>query len=332
MSRLITTIILALMFSGACFAQVPTALSTAEKFIESQKKADRDIVAKIEAAVLMPLNALMSAKDYKNALDALHEDIDELAKKPDGKEIPIVKYDIINKHVDEIEKVLANRDMTGSLKRHLEMLKTTFKEVGRDIDFREKAIDESGKLRAARNKLNENINAFLDELQRLVNEGKLSADFKPSAIRITPPEGAVIITSDTVEAEIQEARDELNNVVYSEVANLVEKGYELTTSIKKIDRLDDWANLLFVKLCVAKADEPEFQNTLLKVLSSSSEEKAVNDKLTFLYAYYTGLVKEHFNQMDEARQAFVRAERFATDREDNIRATSKRIEAFLAKE
>jgi hypothetical protein len=326
MFRYIIATIFVSLLAVACSAQEEvTALSVAEKFIESQKKSSKDTAAKIEAATLMPLNALMSAKDFKNALDVLKAEVDKLAQKPDDKEVPVMRYDIIVKQIDEIEQVLSNRDMTGSLKQHLTALDTTFKEVGKDIEFRKEAINETEKLQTKVNEMVENRNAFLKELQRLEKEGRLSADFVPANVKITPPQEAVVITSDNIEAEIKEAKNELNNTLNDEIAEMVKKGNILIASIENAERLDEWANLLFVKLYVKNASEAEFQNTLLKVLSSTSEEKSVNDKLKFLHTYYTGLVKEHFGLTDEARQAFAEAMSIATGR-DSIRATSKLAE------
>jgi hypothetical protein len=335
MFRYSITFVLVTLFTGVCVAQEqdkptdPTALSTAEKFVEAQKKVANEnagTAAKIEAVTLMPLNALMSAKDFKNALDILKADVDELAQKPDGKEIPVVRYDIIVKQIDEIANKLDKRDMFGSLKQHLVELQNIFEEVAKDITVREKAINEATQLQKDVNNMVEKRNRFLEELQRLEKAGKLSADFMPDDVKITPPKEAVVITSDNIEDETEKAKDELDNAINREITNLVEKGNRLIASIENVGRLDDWANLLFVKLLIKKASEAEFQNTLLKVLSSTSEEKLVNDKLTFLHDYYTGLVKEHFGKTDEARQAFIKADSVATVRQDRIRATSKLAE------
>jgi len=349
-----------MFFTAVCVAQnEPKEKSTlslspteaAQKFVDADNREDKTTADKIDAVVWRGIAGKKLLDGISDRLELLVREVDELAKKPEGKELNVVKFDFLIQRIANLKDIA---DSGGAVKAWEEIggeLKKIDNAIDKQIVLSAENIAETKRLQDLQKGLLEEVDkvkeTYVGFVQNLARFSEAKLGEKPDeTIKIRVDLNSQIEAYSSGSADIGEAlirpEDAMN------VKRLLEQmlhggGNVLDEGIKnreeslaaKRDDADLWSelcNLRFIRLRTQpNALEVEYQGQIITTLEDEiKEQTAIEKDLTFLRDYYTGLIAEHFGQTSKASNAFEIAVESAVTKEDRLKAKSKVLELQAA--
>jgi hypothetical protein len=351
--RYFLTFVFIAIFVAVCSAQDKpeeklSPKEAAQDFIKAQEKAEEANATefdKIDAATMMAVTgetlASQSVAQFKNAdlVKELIKEVEELTKKPEGKELSCVKFDLVYK---EIEKLKTASEYAIILKNCWEELKKIKEKIREQIDRSKDHIEKKETLIKELEKVENAYKNFVSDLGEYA-ESKLSGkDDETRKLRKNLDKYIKKFSNEQLELEkaliekeekeyLTKALDDLGTRIDSNADETINK---LESELqKKPDSVEKWEEIthwrLIKSITMNKTLHGEFEEDVLSPLETAlkkPEHKKIEKNLTYLYNYYDGLIWEHCNDLSKAEEAFKQAEENAVSEQDKMKAQCKLLE------
>ena len=333
----IFVILFTCLLATSLFAQErPNVREIAQRIVDTERTANRTVSGRADALADLAVSGAYFISNAITQIEPLVNEIAELAKRPEGNELSVIKFDLVKERVEILNRA---RDKGQPLQEVAAEIKSIDGQIADEI------VRSKQKLEATRELLTEKDRiegAYISLIKSLAHISRTKLAGEKTTDLIDTAIGEVDAFTEKGDlAKITLTAEEATNMkrTLSKIDNIGEMLFEEYVKDRE-NRLSEnptdyrlWEELSqvrFAHLQMTDAVHTEYLTILQRLQDEIDKQTDIERQLIYLHAFYSGWVNEIFDgDLVDTRRFYETAVANATTREDRIRALSKIMELRL---